>query len=160
MIVTSQPCLTFSQGKALHTARFEAFKFVDSMPNRIAGDLYREHLRIVFGQCPPCAIKVTVTKHLIILQASLYPEPFSPMSGRPNERTLVGTFTPTITIFQDTPGQEIDVEANQRHILYLARSGIQGALILGSTGEQIAITREERKQVCRVDVFPECIIRP
>lgn len=68
------------------------------------------------------------------------------MSGA--KRSLSGIHTPTITIFKDTPAQEIDIEANQKHILYLAQSGIHGALIQGSTGEQVALTREERIQVC------------
>lgn len=64
-----------------------------------------------------------------------------------SRRALSGIHVPTITIFKDTKAQEVDVEANQKHILYLAQAGIQGVLIQGSTGEQVALTREERKEV-------------
>ncbi|KAF8587433.1 aldolase [Ramaria rubella] len=64
-------------------------------------------------------------------------------------RPLSGIHVPTITIFKDTKAQEIDVEANKRHILYLAQAGVQGVLIQGSTGEQVSLTREERIQLTR-----------
>ncbi|KAF8522439.1 dihydrodipicolinate synthetase family protein [Hysterangium stoloniferum] len=64
-------------------------------------------------------------------------------------RPLEGIHVPTITIFKDTPGQEIDIEANKKHMLYLAQAGVQGVLIQGSTGEQVALTREERIQLTR-----------
>jgi dihydrodipicolinate synthase/N-acetylneuraminate lyase len=63
------------------------------------------------------------------------------------QRPLRGIHVPTITIFRDTPEQEIDIEANKKHILYLAQAGVQGVLIQGSTAEQVALTREERIQV-------------
>jgi 4-hydroxy-2-oxoglutarate aldolase len=63
-------------------------------------------------------------------------------------RPLAGIHVPTITIFKDTPGQEVDIEANKKHILYLAKSGVQGVLIQGSTGEQVTLTRDERIQAC------------
>lgn len=64
---------------------------------------------------------------------------------------------PTITIFKDTPGQEIDVEANTRHVLYLAQAGIHGVLIQGSTGEQVSLTREERVLV-RYGIHDESMV--
>lgn len=69
------------------------------------------------------------------------------MPSNPSRRPLAGIFVPTITIFKDTTEQEVDIEANQKHILYLAKSGVQGVLIQGSTGEQVSLTREERIQV-------------
>jgi len=71
------------------------------------------------------------------------------MSPNAARRPLEGIFVPTITVFKETPAQEIDVEANKKHILYLARSGVQGVLIQGSTGEQVALTRDERIQLTR-----------
>jgi 4-hydroxy-2-oxoglutarate aldolase len=69
------------------------------------------------------------------------------MSPNASRRPLAGIHVPTITIFKNTPAQEVDIEANKKHILYLAKSGVQGVLIQGSTGEQVALTREERIQV-------------
>ncbi|KIJ41193.1 hypothetical protein M422DRAFT_209308 [Sphaerobolus stellatus SS14] len=66
-----------------------------------------------------------------------------------SRRPLAGIHVPTITIFKDNKSQDIDIEANKKHILYLAQAGIQGVLIQGSTGEQVALTREERKELTR-----------
>jgi len=71
------------------------------------------------------------------------------MSPNAVRRSLHGIHVPTITIFKDTPAQEIDIEANKKHILYLAQSGIHGVLIQGSTGEQVSLTKEERIQLTR-----------
>jgi len=71
------------------------------------------------------------------------------MSPNATPRPLAGIHVPTITIFKDTPAQEVDIEANKKHILYLAQSGVQGVLIQGSTGEQVSLTREERVQLTR-----------
>lgn len=69
------------------------------------------------------------------------------MSPNASGRPLAGIHVPTITIFKDSPAQEVDIEANKKHILYLAKAGVQGVLIQGSTGEQVSLTREERIQV-------------
>ncbi len=41
----------------------------------------------------------------------------------------------------------VDVETQIKHSLYLARAGIQGLVILGSTGEAIHLTNAERSVV-------------
>lgn len=38
----------------------------------------------------------------------------------------------------------LDLEAQAAHSLYLARSGIRGLVLLGSTGEAVHLTRSER----------------
>ncbi|CZE48351.1 dihydrodipicolinate synthase family protein [Campylobacter geochelonis] len=54
-------------------------------------------------------------------------------------------FTPTVTIFDDN--QKLDLQANARVLDYLINSGIDGVLLLGSTGEFSAFSLEERKKL-------------
>ncbi len=58
-----------------------------------------------------------------------------------------GIYCPTITFFLDTPEQELDIPTHVRHMEFLARSGIAGVVVMGSTGEAVSLTREERMQV-------------
>lgn len=58
-----------------------------------------------------------------------------------------GVYTPSPTFFKSTgaPGrQEIDIETQVNHTIHLAKHGVKGAVLLGSTGEMIHLTREER----------------
>lgn len=58
-----------------------------------------------------------------------------------------GVYTPSPTFFKASgaPGrQEIDCDTQIKHTVYLAENGIRGVVLLGSTGEMIHLTREER----------------
>jgi 2-keto-3-deoxy-L-rhamnonate aldolase len=58
-----------------------------------------------------------------------------------------GVYTPSPTFFKASgaPGrQELDIETQVNHTIYLAENGIKGVVLLGSTGEMIHLTREER----------------
>ncbi|KAL8680090.1 MAG: hypothetical protein Q9186_003674 [Xanthomendoza sp. 1 TL-2023] len=62
-----------------------------------------------------------------------------------------GIYVPVPTFFSkpQTTAQAgippLDLATQTKHALYLARSGIKGIVLLGSTGESIAITNTERK---------------
>ena len=43
----------------------------------------------------------------------------------------------------------LDLETQAKHAIHLARSGIRGLVILGSTGEAVAVTSNERSQLLR-----------
>jgi len=58
-----------------------------------------------------------------------------------------GIYCPTITFFLDTPEQELDIPSHTRHMEFLAKSGINGVVVQGSTGEAVALNRDERMQV-------------
>ena len=67
----------------------------------------------------------------------------------PRAKTLApGIYSPTVTFFKPTKAQELDIENHVKHMEFLARSGINGVVLQGSTGEAVALDREERKQVC------------
>jgi dihydrodipicolinate synthase/N-acetylneuraminate lyase len=58
-----------------------------------------------------------------------------------------GIYCPTITFFQPTSEQELDLDTHAKHMEFLARAGINGVVLQGSTGEAVALSREERKDV-------------
>jgi len=61
-----------------------------------------------------------------------------------------GVFTPVPTFFKSSgPSgrQELDIDTQIKHAVHLAENGVKGAVILGSTGEMIHLTREERHAV-------------
>ena len=63
-------------------------------------------------------------------------------------KTLVrGIYVPTITFFKDDEPQSLDLEAHKAHILWMAKAGIVGFLIQGSTAEAVALTNDEKNQV-------------
>ena len=43
----------------------------------------------------------------------------------------------------------LDLETQTKHAIHLAKCGICGLVVLGSTGEAIAITNEERSELLR-----------
>lgn len=60
-----------------------------------------------------------------------------------------GVFVPAPTFFRPASGgdrlqPEVDVETQVRHTVFLAKNGIRGLVILGSTGEAIHLNRQER----------------
>jgi 2-keto-3-deoxy-L-rhamnonate aldolase len=65
-----------------------------------------------------------------------------------------GIYVPVPTFFQSKKAatynaiaSPIDVEAQAAHSIYLAKAGIKGLVILGSTGEAIHLTNKERFEV-------------
>lgn len=61
-------------------------------------------------------------------------------------KLIRGIYVPTPTFFKDE-SQSLDIAAHEEHILWLAKAGVQGVLIQGSTGEAVALTIEEKIQV-------------
>lgn len=58
-----------------------------------------------------------------------------------------GLYCPTVTFFLPTRAQELDIPAHKRHVQFLARAGMDGVVVQGSTAEAVALTPEERKIV-------------
>lgn len=70
----------------------------------------------------------------------------SKMSSRTPLRT--GVYAPTMTFFNpDT--EELDVPTIRKHAVRLAKAGLVGLVTMGSNGEAVHLTREERKIVIR-----------
>ncbi|KAL9560125.1 hypothetical protein MBANPS3_000089 [Mucor bainieri] len=56
-----------------------------------------------------------------------------------------GIFVPVPTFFKEN--EDLDLEAFDKHIEYLANSGLAGIVVLGSMGEAVNLSDEERVQV-------------
>ena len=62
-------------------------------------------------------------------------------------KLIRGIYVPTPTFFKDDESQSLDMAPHEEHILWLAKAGVQGVLIQGSTGEAVALTAEEKISV-------------
>jgi 4-hydroxy-2-oxoglutarate aldolase len=58
-----------------------------------------------------------------------------------------GIYCPSISFFKPTAAQELDMDTYTKHMEFLAKAGVHGVVVLGSTAEAVALTRDERKQV-------------
>lgn len=62
-----------------------------------------------------------------------------------------GVYVPSPTFFHPTTSPDaqpaVDVETQVKHTVFLAKSGVRGLVILGSTGEAIHLTRDERRNL-------------
>jgi dihydrodipicolinate synthase/N-acetylneuraminate lyase len=56
-----------------------------------------------------------------------------------------GVFVPVPTFFK--PNEDLDLDAFDQHIKFLANSGIAGVVVLGSMGEAVSLSEQERIQV-------------
>jgi hypothetical protein len=69
-------------------------------------------------------------------------------TGKQTPKELpAGIYCPTLTFFKPTPQQELDIPTHVEHMEFLAMSGINGVVLQGSTGEAVALNRDERKEV-------------
>ncbi|KAK6433469.1 hypothetical protein LTR95_010358 [Oleoguttula sp. CCFEE 5521] len=75
-------------------------------------------------------------------------------SSSPSSPPPVGIYVPVPTFFMDATSSSqaappLDIETQSAHSLFLARAGIRGLVILGSTGEAIHITPSERRELLK-----------
>ena len=62
-----------------------------------------------------------------------------------------GVYVPMPTFFLEEPADEqpVDVKTIDRHVKFLCSAGVQGVVCMGSTGEAVHLTEEERQLVIR-----------
>lgn len=62
-----------------------------------------------------------------------------------------GVYVPMPTFFLAEPADEqpVDLDTVARHVKFLATSGVQGVVCMGSTGEAVHLTNEERTAVLK-----------
>jgi len=58
-----------------------------------------------------------------------------------------GVYVPVVTFFNEDEQQSLDLETHKQHILWMARAGVHGFLLQGSTAEAVALTPEEKVQL-------------
>lgn len=57
-----------------------------------------------------------------------------------------GVYAPLTTFYKDNTDQDLDLETYKKHIKFVAGAGV-GIVCLGSMGEAVQLTHEERNQV-------------
>jgi len=55
-----------------------------------------------------------------------------------------GVWCPVVSLYKDTPRQEIDIEATQKYFSHLIRGGVNGLVLQGSTAEAALLSPQER----------------
>jgi dihydrodipicolinate synthase/N-acetylneuraminate lyase len=60
-----------------------------------------------------------------------------------------GVYTPVLSLYEDTPTQDIDHAAMYKHAQYLVRGGMHGLVYHGTNGEAALISREEKIAVLK-----------
>jgi dihydrodipicolinate synthase/N-acetylneuraminate lyase len=58
-----------------------------------------------------------------------------------------GIYSPTVVFFKDSSRQELDMPATAAHFEWQAKAGIKGLVVMGTTGEAVALSRDERNKV-------------
>lgn len=76
--------------------------------------------------------------------------------GSPSSPPPAGIYVPVPTFFAkegsaayDEVSPPLDLEAQSEHSLFLVKGGIKGLVILGTTGEAVHITNQERNELIR-----------
>ncbi|KAK7224754.1 hypothetical protein V2G26_012757 [Clonostachys chloroleuca] len=61
-----------------------------------------------------------------------------------------GVYTPVITIYDDTPGQQVDLDAMHKHCQYLVNADCHGLVYLGTNGELAMLNHQERIDIVKM----------
>lgn len=76
--------------------------------------------------------------------------PQSSTSSSMETKTLTrGVYVPVLTFFNNDQTESLDLDSFSKHVEFVAKAGCAGVVVLGSTGERVALTEEERKTVSR-----------
>ncbi len=61
-----------------------------------------------------------------------------------------GVWCPVVSLYKNTPRQEIDMDATYKYFSYLINSGVNGLVLHGSTAETALLSPEERIDIIRI----------
>lgn len=60
-----------------------------------------------------------------------------------------GIYVPVLTFFHEDAEESLDLDTYYKHVQYMAKSGCAGIVTLGSTGERVSLSEEERDQLIK-----------
>lgn len=60
-----------------------------------------------------------------------------------------GVWCPVVSLYKDSPRQEIDLEASYAYFSYIVRGGVNGLVLQGSTAEAALLSAEEKRDLTR-----------
>ena len=67
----------------------------------------------------------------------------------PKSAIPAGVWCPVVSLYKDTPRQELDLEASYTYFQHLIRGGVNGLVLQGSTAEAALLSPEERIELTR-----------
>lgn len=60
-----------------------------------------------------------------------------------------GVWCPVVSLYKNTPRQELDLEASRKYFSFLIRGGVNGLVLQGSTAEAALLCPEERRDLIK-----------
>lgn len=60
-----------------------------------------------------------------------------------------GVYCPVLSIYTNTPSQDIDLESSYKYFSYLIRGGVNGLVLAGTTAEAVLLSPSEKQQLTR-----------
>lgn len=61
-----------------------------------------------------------------------------------------GVYVPVISLFKDTPRQELDLDAAYKHFSHMIRGGVHGIVLAGTNAEAVLLSPNDRIELIRV----------
>ncbi|EJT97765.1 aldolase [Dacryopinax primogenitus] len=74
----------------------------------------------------------------------------SPVAVNKTRTLKAGVHVPVLTFFESTAAQDIDIPVYENHVRRMAAAGVESIVVLGSTGEAVTLSLEEKKQLISV----------
>ncbi|KZT57115.1 aldolase [Calocera cornea HHB12733] len=71
----------------------------------------------------------------------------SPVAVTKTRKLKAGIHVPVLSFFENTDAQDIDVPTYENHVRRMATAGVESIVVLGSTGEAVTLSLEEKKQL-------------
>ncbi|KXS98725.1 hypothetical protein AC578_10500 [Pseudocercospora eumusae] len=71
------------------------------------------------------------------------------LSSQVQPAVPAGVWCPVVSLYKDSPRQEIDLKATYTYFSHLIRGGVNGLVLQGSTAEAALLSREERVDITR-----------
>ncbi|KUL92007.1 hypothetical protein ZTR_01348 [Talaromyces verruculosus] len=61
-----------------------------------------------------------------------------------------GVYVPVISLYKDTPRQELDLDAAYKHFSHVIRGGVHGIVLAGTNAEAVLLSPSDRQELIRV----------
>ena len=61
-----------------------------------------------------------------------------------------GVYVPVISLYKDTPRQELDLDAAYKHFSHMIRGGVHGIVLAGTNAEAVLLSPSDRIELIRV----------
>ncbi|OKL63180.1 hypothetical protein UA08_01371 [Talaromyces atroroseus] len=61
-----------------------------------------------------------------------------------------GVYVPVVSLYKNTPRQDIDVDAAYKHFTQLIRGGVHGVVLAGTNAEAVLLSPSDRQELIRI----------